>query len=258
MLVDFLRKLNMDNKINLLYLQGVKKVRLLILMYLVEKLYVYALAGVKFLYVSNIPVILAAALFANVKLWASLAKDIPFIGIILDRVSTLVIAPYGIRETIVNQLLATNPITLAGNIGNEIIQSLMNLQLIGLGGEVIHAVFYLIILVATCAVFGKFWVEMAGQGPEAVAHSLQSSGMYIPGFRRDPRIIRKVLDKYIPPITILGSIFVGLLAGFADLTGAVGSGTGILLTVGIIYRLYEELAKAQLSETNPLLGKLLG
>ena len=29
---------------------------------------------------------------------------------------------------------------------------------------------------------------------------------------------------------------------------ALGSGTGILLTVGIVYRLYEELAKAQLLE----------
>ncbi len=213
---------------------------------------------VKFLYVSNIPVILAAALFANFKLWASLAKDIPIIGVLLEKFSTLVIAPYGIREKLISQLLATNPLTLILNIMNEIIQSFMNLQLIGLGGEIIHAILYLIILVTACAIFGKFWVEMAGQGPEAVAKQLQSSGMYIPGFRRDPRIIRKVLDKYIPPITILGSIFVGLLAGFADLTGAVGSGTGILLTVGIIYRLYEELAKAQLSETNPLLGKLLG
>jgi preprotein translocase subunit SecY len=213
---------------------------------------------VKFLYVSNIPVILAAALFANIKLWASVAKDIPIIGIILEKISSLVIAPYGIRENLFNQLIATNPLILLTNIGNDIIQSFLNLQLIGLGGEIIHAIIYLILLVGACVVFGKFWVEMAGQGPEAVAKQLQSSGMYIPGFRRDPRIIRKILDKYIPPITILGAMFVGLLAGFADLTGAVGSGTGILLTVGIVYRLYEELAKAQLSEANPLLGKLLG
>ena len=99
---------------------------------------------------------------------------------------------------------------------------------------------------------------MGGQGPEAVSNQLSNSGMYIPGFRRDPRIIRSILDRYIPPITILGSIFVGLLAGLADLTNALGSGTGILLTVGIVYRLYEELAKQQLMETNPLMGKLFG
>ena len=53
-------------------------------------------------------------------------------------------------------------------------------------------------------------------------------------------------------------IFVALLAVLADLTGALGSGTGILLTVGIVYRLYEELAKEQLMESNVLMKKLMG
>ena len=99
---------------------------------------------------------------------------------------------------------------------------------------------------------------MGGQGPEAVSNQLSNSGMYIPGFRRDPRIIKGILERYIPPITILGSAFVGLLAGLADFTSALGSGTGILLTVGIVYRLYEELAKQQLMETNPLMKRLFG
>lgn len=41
----------------------------------------------------------------------------------------------------------------------------------------------------------------------------------------------------------MGGIFVGLLAAFADFTGALGTGTGILLTVGIVYRMYEETSK---------------
>jgi preprotein translocase subunit SecY len=212
---------------------------------------------VKFLYVSNIPVILAAALFANVMLWASLTKEIPIIGTILQKLSTAVTAPYGIRENFITQLITNNPLTLLQQIGTDIVQSILTITPIGLGGEIIHAIIYITILVAICMVFGKFWVEMAGQGPEAIANQLQKSGMYLPGFRRDPRVIRKVLDRYIPPITLLGSAFVGILAGFADLTGAVGSGTGILLTVGIVYRLYEEIAKAQITETHPLLGKLL-
>jgi preprotein translocase subunit SecY len=96
------------------------------------------------------------------------------------------------------------------------------------------------------------------QGSEAVSEQLQRSGMSIPGFRRDPRVIRQVLDRYIPTITILGSVFVAVLAGFADLTNALGTGTGILLTVGIVYRLYEDLAKQQLFESNPMLAKLVG
>jgi len=51
---------------------------------------------------------------------------------------------------------------------------------------------------------------------------------------------------------------VGLIAVFADFTGALGTGTGILLTVGIVYRMYEDLAKEQASELFPALRQFLG
>ena len=125
--------------------------------------------------------------------------------------------------------------------------------------ELVHALAYLALLTVLCVVFGRFWIEMGGQGPAQVAQQLQSSGMSIPGFRRDPRIIRSVLDRYIPPISILGGAFVGLLAGISNMTtGSLVSGIGILLTVGIIYRLYEELAREQVLESNILMKKLLG
>ncbi len=206
---------------------------------------------VKFLYVSNIPVILAVALFANIRLWAELTKQTPILGIILEKIASAVIPPYRLVERLLLE-------GISPEIVNQAIQSILSFQFVGLGGEIIHAIVYIVILVAVCVVFGKFWVEMAGQGPEAVSNQLQKSGMYIPGFRRDPRIIRKILERYIPPISILGAAFVGLLAGFSDITGAVGSGIGILLTVGIVYRLYEELARLQLLEIHPILGRLLG
>lgn len=209
---------------------------------------------IKFIYVSNIPVILAVALFANIRLWAAMVADVPIIGGVLDKLSALVIPPYDLREKLFAQFSFIDP----GQIFNEMVQTVTNFQIIGLGGDIIHAILYLIILVVVCVIFGKFWVDMAGQGPDAVASQLQKSGMYIPGFRRDPRVVKKILERYIPPITILGSAFVGLLAGFADLTGALGSGTGILLTVGIVYRLYEELARSQLMDMHPMLGRLFG
>jgi len=214
---------------------------------------------VKFLYVSNIPVILAVALFANVQLLSSVLQGplnaIPLAGNYLNGALTffasVVIAPQNLAQNLLIQ--GISPLIL-----QQFIDSILRLQFIGLGGSILHGIFYISILTLVAVVFGKFWVEMAGQGPEAVSKQLTKSGMFIPGFRRDPRIIRQILDRYIPPISILGSAFVGLLAGFADLTGALGSGTGILLTVGIVYRLYEELAKAQVLEMHPLLGKLLG
>ncbi|MCH7902675.1 hypothetical protein IIC68_02895 [archaeon] len=206
---------------------------------------------VKFLYVSNMPVILSVALFANFSIWAALAKDVPFIGDILNGFATIVIPPFGLIQQLM--LEGISPILF-----DQMIQSITSLQLIGLGGSVVHAFIYIVILTTSATIFGRLWIELGGQGPEKVADQLQKAGMSIPGFRRDPRVIRQVLDRYIPTITILGSAFVGLLAGFADLTGAIGSGTGILLTVGIVFRLYEELAREQLMEMHPLIGRLFG
>ncbi len=122
--------------------------------------------------------------------------------------------------------------------------------------EYIHVLTYTVVLVCLCVVFGKFWVEMTGQSPKAISEQLGSTGWQIPGFRRDPRIVESVLNKYIPTITILGSIFVGLLAAAATLAGAIGSGMGVLLTVGIIYMLYNQLEREGLFITYPILEKL--
>jgi preprotein translocase subunit SecY len=108
--------------------------------------------------------------------------------------------------------------------------------------------------------FAKFWIETTNMGPEAVAKQIQSSGMQIPGFRRDPRVLRKVLDRYIPMVTVISGAFVGALAGLADIIGTVGntSGTGVLLAVGIIIRLYEEIGKEQMMEMHPVLRGFFG
>lgn len=207
---------------------------------------------VKFLYVSNMPVILAVALFANIQLMATVLNGkVPFVDTILNALAAVVTMP----SALVSRLLLEG---ISPEVLGQVVESFANLQFIGLGGEIIHALLYIIILTVVCVVFGKFWIELGGQGSERVAEQLDRAGMSIPGFRRDSRVIKQVLDRYIPTITILGSAFVGLLAGFADLTGAIGSGTGILLTVGIVYRLYEELAKQQLMEMHPMLGKIFG
>ncbi|MGI0141904.1 MAG: hypothetical protein ACREBF_04645 [Candidatus Micrarchaeales archaeon] len=123
--------------------------------------------------------------------------------------------------------------------------------------EWVHIIFYTLMLVVLCIIFGRFWIEMTGQNPKNVAGQLQDVGWQIPGFRRDPRIIEGVLNKYIPTIAVLGSAFVGLLAALATLTGAVGTGVGILLTVGIMYMIYQQLEQEGQLGAVPGLDKII-
>jgi len=109
-------------------------------------------------------------------------------------------------------------------------------------------------------IFAIFWVETTDMGPEATAKQIQNSGMQIPGFRRNVGVIEKVMERYIPPVTVIGGALVGLLAVMANMMGTIGqvSGTGLLLTVSITYKIYEEIAEEQLMEMHPMMRQMFG
>jgi len=193
---------------------------------------------VKLLYVSNMPVILAVALFANIRLWAMFVENVPIIGPIMGGFAWAVSQPNVGGMSLVQGLF---------------VQGINSVTMLA----IVQGLVFLVLLIIFCIIFGWFWVQMGNQSTEAVAEQLYRSGMQIPGFRKDKRIMEKVLSRYIPPVTILGSIFVALLAGLGDFVlSTLASGTGILLTVGILYRFYEEIAKSQADKLAPLLGKL--
>jgi len=107
-------------------------------------------------------------------------------------------------------------------------------------------------------IFAIFWVETADMGPEATARQIQNSGMQIPGFRQNVGVIEKVMERYIPQVTVIGGALVGLLAVLANMLGTIGqvSGTGLLLTISITYKLYEEIAEEQLMEMHPMMRQM--
>jgi len=53
----------------------------------------------------------------------------------------------------------------------------------------------------------------------------------------------KTLKRYIPIAASFGGICIGSLTILADFMGAIGSGTGILLAVTIIYSFFETYKK---------------
>ncbi|MDD3069867.1 MAG: preprotein translocase subunit SecY [Methanoculleus horonobensis] len=116
------------------------------------------------------------------------------------------------------------------------------------------------VMVVGGAIFALFWVKTAGLDSKDVARQIQRSGMQIPGYRRNAQVLEKYLDRYIPRITVIGGVFIGLLSVVANLFGVIGAvgGTGLLLAVSITYRLYEEVASQQIMEMYPFMRGFFG
>lgn len=186
----------------------------------------------KFVYASNMPVILTSALLVNVSLVASVFQKIglPILGQIQNGQAISGIALYLSTPNNVS-LILTDPIRV-----------------------IVYGIFFLL----CCMLFSYLWVEISGLNAKKISKQLYDSGIQIPGFRSSKRQLYKILKKYIPALTLVSGVYVGLIAFAADLTGALGGGTGVLLTVGIIHKLYEEMAEEQLMSANPLLRKFLG
>ena len=178
-----------------------------------------------FFYTSNIPVILVAALLANIRLFANMITGNPN-----STLSQWVRAPHILQ--------------------NIITGSFSTIQLA-------QAITYLLIMMLGSVLFSWFWVQTSGLDARSQAKQIMASGLQIPGFRRDIRVLERLLQRYITPLTVMGGLTVGFLAAVADLTGAYGSGTGILLTVMIVYQLYESIAKEHLYEMSPALRKFM-
>jgi preprotein translocase SecY subunit len=203
---------------------------------------------IKLLYVSNLPVIFASALFANVYffsqlLWSQFGRPAPGTNWFFQ-----IIGDYAYNAT-------SQAVTTVGGLA-YFVTAPRNIQ--SVIGAPLQAAVYLGIIIVFCAIFSLIWLEVGGLGPAKVAKQLMDSGMQIPGYRRSGRPIEAILKRYIPVVTVLGGIIVGLVAGVSDFFGAFGSGTGILLTCGIIYQYYELLMRERAAEMFPAFRRILG
>jgi len=109
-------------------------------------------------------------------------------------------------------------------------------------------------------IFALFWINTTGMGAKDVASQIYRSGLQIPGHRRNPATIERMMGGYIPKIAIMGGAILGVLAVLANMFGTLGqaSGTGLLLAVSIAYRLYEDVASEQMMEMYPMMRRFFG
>lgn len=224
---------------------------------------------IKLLYASNIPVILTSALMANITMWSLIFWTNPA----LAHVPLLGHNPwFGVYPTPEQaQALGIQQSTPIGGLAyylnninglGEWLLPLMEPSAysnVFLGHStfqfIMHVVAFVAFMIGMSILFAKFWIDTTNMNAEAVAKQILRSGMQIPGFRREPKVIESILNKYIPPITIFSGAAVGALAAFAGLVGTVGNttGTGVLLTVGIIIQFYEAMGREQLMEMHPVI-----
>ncbi len=193
-----------------------------------------------FFYSSNIPVILAAALVANITLFGNLIQN--WVG------HPTFLGGFSQGTAVSGLAFWIGSTNIIEGIIRGSLQSSFILQ------AVIHILFY----ATFSAIFAVFWVKTSGMDETSQAKNILSSGLQIPGFRKDPRVLESILKRYVLPLTIMGGIAVGLLASTADLLGALTGGTSILLAVMIIYQLYQSIAQQHALDMHPALRKMMG
>lgn len=189
---------------------------------------------IKLFYTSNIPIILQSALVSNLYFFSQLLYK-RFSNNILVQM----LGRWEERETAMGT--SSSPVGgLAYYVSPP--QSL---------GEIIadpfHALFYIAFILGACALFSKTWIEISGKAPKDVARELNEQDMIIKGFRKQSTL--KVLNRYIPIAAAFGGMCIGMLTVLADFLGAIGSGTGILLAVTIIFQYFEMFVKEQAKES---------
>jgi len=194
----------------------------------------------QFFYASVIPVILAAALIANLQLFARLAENYLGHATILGGFSGSQ-AVSGLAFWLGSTNLVHMLITTGGIAGKYLLQGAT------------HILFFMIF----STIFAVFWVKTSGMDAESQAKNILSSGLQIPGFRRDERVLESILKRYVLPLTIMGGAAIGLLASAADLLGALVSGTAILLAIMIFYQFYQNIAQQHAVDMHPALRKFI-
>ncbi|KAJ0080734.1 hypothetical protein Patl1_10441 [Pistacia atlantica] len=133
--------------------------------------------------------------------------------------------------------------------------SVFHCSLADMAANPFHALFYLIFMLTACALFSKTWIEVSGSSARDVAKQLKEQQMVMPGHRDSN--LQKELNRYIPTAAAFGGMCIGALTVLADFMGAIGSGTGILLAVTIIYQYFETFEKEKASELGFLAFKTL-
>merc|ERR1711865_583426 len=181
---------------------------------------------IKLFYTSNIPIILQTALVSNLYFFSQLLYKRYSTNFLVRMLGAWQELEYSQQSVPVGGLAFF--VSPPGNL-SEILE------------DPLHALIYLTFMLTACALFSKTWIEVSGSSPNDVHKQLSDQQMTLMGYRQTE--MKKVLRRYIPIAAAFGGMCIGALTVMADFMGAIGSGTGILLAVTIIYQYFEIFMK---------------
>jgi preprotein translocase subunit SecY len=202
-----------------------------------------AVYPIKLLYTSNIPVILSSALIAN--------------GIFMGQMLWANYNPQN-DNPVFNWIAQFDPSAPQSPTGGLLYYLTAPRSFETAVQDPVRAVVYVVFLTTIVTIFGRLWVELGGLSAKSAAKNLLDADVQVPGFRRAEGSVEVLLNKYIPSVTILGGIIIGLLASVSDVLNVFGSGIGILLMVDILVNYYNLLIREQVDTHMPKLAALLG
>lgn len=183
---------------------------------------------IKLFYTSNMPIMLQSALVSNIFFVSQLLyKRFP------DNLLVQLIGVWKSPEGI-PQEFATSGFAYYISPPHSLVNAL---------SDPLHFIVYVTFMLSACAMFSKTWIEVSGSSPRDVAKQLKDQQMVMRGHREGS--MYKELKRIIPTAAAFGGLCIGALSVAADLLGAIGSGTGILLAVTIIYQYFEIFVKEQ-------------
>ncbi|KAL5258445.1 hypothetical protein ACHWQZ_G009072 [Mnemiopsis leidyi] len=186
----------------------------------------YSSYPIKLFYTSNIPIILQSALVSNIYFLSQILSS-KFAGnIFVNLIGTWAESGYQ-RYPIGGLCYYMSPPETIGHIITD----------------PIHAIIYIIFMLGSCAFLSKTWIDVSGSSAKDVARQLRDQQMLMRGHREKSMVHE--LNRYIPTAAAFGGLCIGALSVLADFLGAIGSGTGILLAVTIIYQYFEIFVKEQ-------------
>ena len=159
----------------------------------------------------------------------------------------------GVVPVIFASALVSIPGVIAAVIKNEAMQNFISkwIAMTSVTGFIL----YVILIIA----FAYFYTFLQLK-PKELAENLQQNGGFIPGVRPGDETV-KYISKILKRITLVGAIFLAILAGIPVVFGAVTGlnsvtlgGTGLLIVVGVALETYKQL-ESQLTTREYVKGR---